>query len=326
MRQWGVVYHGLSGFMRGFSENISQMELRYPDLLPDIRRGNTIFVSSDYSGQHSLSRYETYVFVLIDLENCTTWEQLRRNWRGLFLSDGRRISYKNLNDKRCKKALLPFLRAANSIPGLIAAIIVDKEIQTIFEPIKYSEVEESPLHNYSHWKKPVFEKLLRIIHFVSLFLAGLSRPYQNVIWITDEDEIVPNEERLREAVNLFGVVSSHYLNHTLGHFRWGTTKLDTNTRQLEDLASIADLVSGSLADVFSKYKNQGTIPKNELIVPPPENLPKKAKDIMDWFSDNHQTLRRIVYAIEPLESRAGFNLKHLRFHGSNDVLFRNYPL
>jgi len=132
---------------------------------------------------------------------------------------------------------------------------------------------------------------------------------------------VPNDERLREAVNLFGVVSSHYLNHTLGHFRWGTTKLDTNTRQLEDLVSIADLVSGTLSDVFSKYRNQGTILSAKLIVPPPANLPNKAKDIMDWFSDNNQTLKRLAYKIEFLENRAGFNLKHLRFHGSNDMLF-----
>lgn len=321
MHQWGTLNSSVSGLMRGFSESISQMELRHPGLLPDIRKGDTIFIGSDYGGQHGLAQYETYTFILADFENCVTWGKLRRDWRRVFLSDGRRMSYKNLNDKRCRKALLPFLQATNSIPGLVVAVLVDKRIKTIFEPVAYLEIEKPPLKNSSHWKRPVFEKLLRIVHFASLFLSGLSRPYQNVIWITDEDEIVPNDERLREATNLFGIISSHYLNHTLGHFRWGTTKLDSRERQLEDLVSIADIVAGSLSSVLTKHKEQDTVPKSELMVPPPQNLPRKTKDIMNWFSDNTQILKRLVYAIEPLEGRTGFNLKHLRFHGSRDVFF-----
>lgn len=322
MRQWGAISSNVSGFMRGFSESISQMELRHPDLLPDIRKGDTIFISSDYGGQHSLARYETYTFVLADIENCITWEKLRRDWRREFLSDGRRLSYKNLNDKRCRKALKPFLYTTNFIPGIVATILIDKKIQTIFEPVEYVEMEESPLKNYSNWKRPVFEKLLRIIHFVSLFLSGLSRPYQNVIWITDEDEIVPNDQRLREATNLFAIISSNYLDHTLGHFRWGTTKLDSGERQLEDLVSIADLAAGSISTIFSIYSEQDTVPKSELIIPPPHNMPRKTKDIMDWFSDNTRILKRIVYAIEPIEGRAGLNLKHIRFHGTREAYFQ----
>lgn len=320
MHQWGTLNSSVSGLMRGFSESISQMELRHPGLLPDIRKGATVFIGSDYGGQHASAKYETYTFILADFENCINWENFRRNWRRLFLTDGRRMSYKNLNDKRCRKALLPFLYAANSIPGIVVTVLVDKRIRTLFEPLEYPEKEKSPI-DYRNWKEPVFEKLLRITHFASLFLAGLSRPSQNVIWITDEDEIVPNDARMRDATNLFAIISSHYLNHTLGHFRWGTTKIDSKERQLEDLVSIADLVAGSLSFVFTKYSEADTVPKSDLIVPPPQNVPRKTKDIMDWFADNTQILKRIVYAIEPLEGRIGFNLKHLRFHGSRDVFF-----
>lgn len=297
------------------------MELRHPDFLPDLRKGPVIFIGSDYSGQHDLAEYETFTFLFADLENCIRWGKLRCDFRKEFLRDGRRISYKGLNDKKRRKALLPFLYAANSIPGLVVTILVDKTIEVLFEPIENAELWDSPLKDYKHWKRPVFEKLLRIIHFASLFLSGMSRPYQNVMWITDEDEIVPNDERLREAVNLFGVICSQYLNHTLGHFRWGTTKLDSEARQLEDLVSVADLVAGSLSSVLTNYKKQGSVPKSELIVPPPQNLPRKTKDVMDWFSDNTQILKRVVYLIEPSQGQTGFNLKHLRFHGSNDVAF-----
>lgn len=319
MVQWGEINSELSGLMKGFSESIRQMEFRHPGLLPDIRKGDTIFIGSDYGGQHDLAQYETYTFILADLENCIAWENLRQDWRKTFLRDGRRMSYKKLNDKRCMKALPPFLQAANFIPGLVVAILADKRIKTLFESVESDTIDTSILKIRSQWKEPVFEKLLRIMHFASLFLSGLSKPYQNVIWISDEDEIVPNDKRLTEAVNLFGIISSHYLNHTLGHFRWGTTKLDNRGRQLEDLVAIADLVAGSLSSILTKYKEQNIIPRSEIIISPPKNLSRKDKDIMDWFSDNVRTLKRLVYVIDPLQGQTGFNLKHVRFHGTNDV-------
>jgi len=211
------------------------------------------------------------------------------------------------------------------IPGLIAVVIINKNISTLFEPIENGEIENSIPKYHHRWKKTVFEKLLRIINFTSLFLSGLSRPYQNVIWISDEDEILPNDERLRDATNLFGLISSSYLNHTLGHFRWGTTKIDSRERMLEDLVSIADLVAGSLATVLSMHKEQKTFPIGDLIVPPPQNMTRKNKDIMDWFSDNTRILKRVVFVIEPSEDKEGFNLKQLRFHGTRDFLPLNYP-
>jgi len=319
MMQWGEINSDLSGLMKGFSESIRRMEFRHPGVLPDLRKGNTIFIGSDYGGQHDLARYETYTFILADLENCIDWENLRQDWRKTFLSDGRRMSYKKLNDQRCRKALRPFLQAANFLIGLVVTVLVDKRIKSIFEPFESDRIDTSILNIYSKWKEPVFEKLLRIIHFASLFLSGLSRSYQNVIWISDEDEIIPNDERLREAVNLFGIISSHYLNHTLGHFRWGTTKIDSERRHLEDFVAITDLVAGSLSSILTKYKEQNTVPQSEILIPPPKNLSRKDKYIMDWFSDNVRTLKRLVYAIEPLQGQTGFNLKHIRFHGTNDA-------
>jgi hypothetical protein len=92
--------------------------------------------------------------------------------------------------------------------------------------------------------------MLRVVHIVSFFLAGLSRAHQNVIWITDEDEIAANDNRMRELTNLFGNISSHYLPHSMGHFRCGTMKSDDGSRQLEDLASIPDLVAGAKRLVY----------------------------------------------------------------------------
>jgi hypothetical protein len=305
--------------MRGFSNSIRDAEASHPGLLPDIRQGSTIFVASDYGGQTSLAQYESLCFLLADLERCGHWERLREELRRHFLPDGRRMSYKDLNDKRRRRALLPFLNAANTIPGLLVTILIDKSIESLFKATGNLSMDEPSLQQYSHWNSFVFEKLLRIIHFASFFLAGLSRPYQNVLWITDEDDIVPNEQRLREAVNIFANVSSLYLKHKLGHFRWGTTKSDTGTRQLEDLVSVTDLVAGSLLEDLTSYRKEKIFPQSKLVVPPPENLKRKTREVTDWFADNTKSLRRLVYVIEPVEGSTTLNLKHLRFWGSRDL-------
>ncbi len=72
MVQWSEINSELSGLMKGFSESIKRMEFRHPGVLPDLRKGNTIFIGSDYGGQHNLARYETHTFILADLENYIT--------------------------------------------------------------------------------------------------------------------------------------------------------------------------------------------------------------------------------------------------------------
>jgi hypothetical protein len=101
------------GFMDTLSESIRATEFRHPGLLPDIRRGSTLFIASDYGGQHNQSRYTSLVYLLADLGFCGDWEDVRKSVRRQFLTDNRRMSYKNLNDRRRQKALLPFLYAAN---------------------------------------------------------------------------------------------------------------------------------------------------------------------------------------------------------------------
>ena len=91
---------------------------------------------------------------------------------------------------------------------------------------------------YSHLRASVFERMLRVVHLVSFFTAGLSRAGQDVLWFTDVDDIAANNERIVELTNVWANVFSHYLQHDLRHVRCGTTQCDNGTLQLEDLASI----------------------------------------------------------------------------------------
>jgi hypothetical protein len=317
-RRWNHLDDPALGFMRGFSESIMRMEGKYPNLLPDLRRGSIIFVGSDYSGQHDLARYESFSFLFADLERCGFWEAQRRRLRQRFLPDGRRLSYKNLNDRRRKRALQPFLEAANAIPGLLVTILYDKAMQSVFYPRDQLDIDDPELSECYEWGSVAFDKLIRAIHLVSFFLAGLSRPNQDLLWITDEDDIIPNEQRLRKVVKLFANVSSHYLKHNLRHARIGTTKSDTGSRDIEDLIAVADLAAGALSQLLTDYQKTSNLPFSALTLPPPDCLPRKAKEVLNWFADHTQPLKRMVYLIDEEPDSFRLRLTYLRLHGLRD--------
>ena len=278
-----------------------------------------MLIVSDYSGQQPQARYESLSFLFADPTSFNDWILQRESLRRIYLPDGRRISYKTLNDRKRKRALMPFLAAANSITGLIVTILVSKKIESLFEPTGKLDTSQPGYEKYAHWDRNVLEKLLRIVNFAALFIAGLSKPHQNLFWITDEDDIVANAGRLREAVDLFAHISSAYIKHQMGHFRWGTTQLDKGSKRVEDLASIPDVVAGSLSQVLTTYYQGGTMPKvTGLMVPPPSNLSYKDAEIMNWFADQTQPLKRLVYVIEQIEGTTKLNVKNLWFHGLAD--------
>lgn len=319
-RRWNHIDNEDLGLMNILSESIYRVETNFPSLLPELRFCPTIFIGSDYSGQHNTAKYEALSFLFADLQGCASWDYHRKIVRNRYLKDGRRMSYKQLNDRQRNRALFPFLNAANYIPGLLLTLLIEKEVGYLCIPSNGSLKDHEILKDYAHWNKVSFEKMLRVLHFASLFIAGLSRSKQNIIWITDEDDIVPNDQRLKEVIEIFAAISSHYIQHDMGHFRFGTTKSDKLDRQLEDLIAIPDFAAGSLCRVFREHRDQRTIPTSAVIVPPPENLPQKARNIMSWFSDNSHPLKRLVYMIRTMNDTTDLTVQYFRFHGTNDFV------
>lgn len=261
------------GLVNTFSEIIRREELSHPGLLVDLRGARTIFVASDYRGLHSGASYQSLSFLFVNPENLSPWERSRCLLRDRMGLGSRRMSYKALNDRRRRRALFSFLEAANLIPGVLVNILVDRSVQTVFEAKDPDELESTRSEIFPGWSPLVVERSLRAVHFVSFFLAGLSAPGQDVLWITDEDDIVANEVRLRQLVNMFAKISGHCLTHDLRHLRIGTSRLDTGRRDIEDLLAIADLAAGSLQEVV---KRQG-VPSGAFWLPTPTDLAAKTK-------------------------------------------------
>lgn len=305
--------------MSSLSDTLCRLEVKEKHALPDLHEGSTLLVMSDYSGQHTTAKFESLSFLIADFEKCDVWEQKRHLWRQRNLPDGRRMAFKSLKDGFKERALEEFLEAADNIVGLSVTILVRKDIKTLFgtdERINWQNPELAP---YRHWPEHTFEKMLRVVHLLSFFTAGFSRPNQNVLWITDEDDIAANESRLRELTKILGNVSSHYVTHNLGHLRCGTTKSDDGSRQLEDLASIPDLVAGMLAEAVSEQRSQGLLASEGIITPPPKQLREKVSKLMNWFATNRKPLKRLVFLIEPVSNSTQLEIKRLKFHGSNDL-------
>jgi len=187
-------------------------------------------------------------------------------------------------------------------------------------PKSYSISDGLRGSRHNGWKPASIERALRVIHFASLLLRGLSSPGQDLWWLTDQDEIVANESRHRSFVSLMAIVASNYLPHELRHMRIATTGSDTGRRDVEDFVSIADFAAGALQEVLTAGYGQRVIEARSLFIPVRQGLGLKTRRIMDWFADNTQPLRRLMVIIdEPVAGAPRFTRLH--FHGSGDDWF-----
>lgn len=300
---WKPLNRSEFGIIDSISNLVHSLETQYPNMLTSVRRGPKLFFTSDYSGQHKSSRFETYSFLIADAIFLWLWEEMRIKFREKYLTDGRRISYKSLNDRKRKKVLVPFLSAANSIPGLCITFCVDKDIPSLFEKHGILDLTQPEYQEYRHWKPIVFEKLLRIAHFSSLILACMSAPNQDILWITDEDEIVPNELRLREVCKIFSHHMNHYLSHYMGQTRFGTTKSDDGSRSIEDLTAIPDIVAGAISDIAKELPGESGKAINQFILSRSTAEKDKTRLIFDWYCDPNHTLKRLLVSIKYNENR-----------------------
>jgi len=282
------------------SQGINELEGRDANFLPDLSRSQTIFVASDYSGEHETAEYKISSFLFGDQQSLADWEIVRTAVREKFLQN-REMSFKRLNDGKRRRALLPFLNAADNINGISVSIAIHKRVESLFS-LRRMNLKELGLERYSHWDSSTLEKLFRIANFIGFFVAGLSRSGQNIYWITDEDAIVANETRIAEAKEICSFALKYYLDHDIGNFSCKTTALADNIIQAKDLVAIPDLVAGTLSEILSKMHLENSMPVDDKTTPLPVLTSSKGKEIIQWFADNSRPLKRFLCVIPPRSS------------------------
>jgi hypothetical protein len=306
------------GAMNVVNQLVRALDVAQPEALPRLREPQRLIVASDYGGQHASSQFEALAFLIADAGRLGAWLDARQRFRENWLPDVRRMSFKSLNDRLRANALPGFLELADQVHGLLFVVLVDKQVGTLFNE-SGEEPSELETRLNASWQPKTIEKALRICHFLSLMLAGLTREFQDVLWITDQDDVAANTQRHHELVQVFGNVASHYLEHTLGHLRVATTHSDTGKRDLEDLVSIPDLAAGAICQVLNESRSAGLFPVQGVISLMAGDASTKVQRLMNWFSDRRSNLKRLVISIEPIVNTPKLSIKHLDFVGSSSL-------
>ena len=310
---WGLRDRPELGAMNVVSELMRSIDLADRFALPDFAHARTLLIGSDYSGQHATSDFEALGFLIADADRLKLWHDARRSLRKIGLPDGRRMSFKNLGDKMRAAALPEFIDAVEQIQGLLLVVLVDKRIKRLFQQAGDGERINGDGDLLRNWPSKVEEKLLRICHVAALLVAGLSRPGQNIVWISDQDEIAANDQRLRQLTEISGRIMGAYLAHSLGHLRVGTTASDSGTRDVEDFVAIADLAAGALCEVLNAHGRAGVDLPLGIFSPNQRGMAPKIDPLMLWLSSKRSQLKKIVLSLEPITNSTKVQVRHYDF-------------
>jgi hypothetical protein len=267
------------------------------DAQPRPFAGDHLALASDYGGNHKSSGFHAYCYLIVDTGASFEWPRLRKQVRRQFLPDGRRMSFKNLGDGHRQRALVPFLQSADSICGHLVALVVTKQLANLSWRGVYDETAPKRLGLRGVWKKSSFEAMFRSAQMFALMLNVWSRPWMDVTWISDQDEIVANDDRLDDAQQLAARLSTQLVPHHLGVFSMNSTAIDDDSRAFEDLVAVPDLAAGMLSEVASGFVSTHPL-ASEYSIKPAMHLSQKAEVISDWFWWPHANLKRTCIVID----------------------------
>lgn len=312
MQNWAHKDGNDRGFINFLSGFLSEKENESKIQFPDFSQSKKLFLFSDYSGDHSESKFLSYSILIIDEQSFRTFLSSHKVFWQEHNLENRIIDYKKLNDRIRSKALLPFLKFCNNLNGLILTIVISKNIKSIFQ-------EEKPKHinkNLVLWRSgKVQEKILRIREFILLSLIGLGKEAQDVQWITDNDDIVANNGQLN-ALNKFmkeGLLK--HLDYELENFSIITLSNDSEEKTLEKLCSLPDLIAGTLVDFIGNHDLENKHLKEGEILTPIKHEKQKVNPITNWLSKNEDShnLKKVNITITESNVQEGMIISLFRF-------------
>lgn len=240
-----------AGFVKDISDILALEALKNPHLIPDLSGDKTLFLFSDYSRVRG--HYKTYSILVMGRSGADYFNTARKVLRSDFGLGNRRMSFKGLNDKVKLRALPAFLSLAGASNGFILTFVVSTRISYMF-----AEQFLQVWPELATVKKPVLEEMLRIAHFGAQAVLTAFSPKQNIVWFTDEDNIVANEAHKEQ----FGRISQALIRKMLpgeeiGKIGFGLTGVDDGYFGIEDLAAIPDLVAGALCELADALTEKG---------------------------------------------------------------------
>jgi hypothetical protein len=221
------------------------------------------------------------------------WEAERLAVRRTHLPAGSVMAYKELNDGQRQRALVPFLKAASQINGIIFCVAFDKSL--LHSNLGYHYESPDPA-----MKPLTLAKITRIAVMGALLVGGLSCAGQNLWWITDEDEIVSNDRVRRMTSDLFGGLLHNFCPHGLSNCELGIAgEITDGEHRAEDICAIPDLVGGMVAESLTLIGKDAIPGPDDLFQPEFATCTVKSQIILSWFSSLRGPLTRLLCVVRP---------------------------
>jgi len=293
-------YNNLSrfGLANAISEKIAEYEWKNPGLLSDVRNAKELLIACDYGGNHKNALYESYAFLVANISDSGEWDEQRNLLRSTVLTEGRRISFKAIRGKKSITVLNRFLKIANFLPGVLISFLIDKKLGRLIsvkkDPYKFFEL----IYPKYGWNNYSFDRLSLVAHLGSLLIGGLCGNKQDILWVTDQDEIAPNPKKHDDAGWVIWSYLCEYAPKIDGKLVFVTTEADLGQRRLEDAVSIADLSAGAWAEAMSNIRTLLQKDVRNIMIPVIGNFTEKTDKILTWFSCNKFPLSKLVVVLQ----------------------------
>lgn len=288
--RWHVPPILVGSYLGEMASRLQLLENAYPQCIPDISKSNTVYCFSDYSGDIKSDTHNTYSFLLIDDNSVAFFAKEHKIIRQKYGIGKRKFSYKDLSDKLLHNPYSDLIALTNSVNGILLSVAVNKKLHLDF---KYDDKNEDFLF-LSEQKPKNIQRILTISHFAALFLAGVVRKNQNIMWITDNDNIVANDKFTIQLTNIAASLISTLVDFNLGHFRCGSSRCDCGDNLIEDLLSIPDFAAGMLSNQL------GTQISDEYIFWMQRGDAKEKQNNLSWWFANTRTpLQKYIFILDP---------------------------
>jgi hypothetical protein len=294
---WRPLFIDDGGFLDSIDRGFRSAHIGLDDYFPNLANSG-LFVSSDFMGEQPQSAFRSFSFLITNERELHRFEWLRSHLRAMFRLGKRRISYSKLSDERKRTAMTAFAKAVNDIAGVSATFLVDKKIEWMFPPLDLSANHLLAGKPLDKWTPHSFERMARIVQFIAFFLAGLTAPTQEIIWITDEDEIVANSTRREQTAAALSHALGRFARCDTGDIYVGTTAWDSGNLELEDFAAIPDVIGGAVTEAQSAKWRDGMPMFQSIVTPPSRSITPRADLLIGELFNPKARLRKVVFAIQ----------------------------
>ena len=280
---------------------MQQLELKVPESAPSFKNSKSLFLFSDYSGEHKEANYTTYSFLLADETSVSSFDADRLSVRAKFLPDNRTFSFKKLNDKYRSNALEDFTRASDRINGILFSFAINKKAFLFEETIPDNNLGKQ----ISNLKPNVVNKMITASHLGAYLVSSLAFPDQNIMWFTDNDSISANDKTTTILTQVFATSISNIVDFNLGNLRCGSAKCDMGNNQIEDLLAIPDFAAGMISEQLAKHQYT----QNMFCISSPTMSPKMLK-LAWWYSDSSTNLKKFLTVLDTRNGKTTQSFYH----------------